>query len=180
MKHLGTKELSSNRLILRRIKEEDAKEIFEGFVNQKEFLYYANKKKRTLEEEKESLKGIDEKYKKNNYYNWIITLKDNGKIIGSINVMSNDLEEYVEFNYAIDNRYVNKGYMSEALNRIIVFFFEEVGVKKIIGGCCIENIASKRVMEKNKMICIGTIKDYIQLSDRKHDMYRFVLINQCY
>ena len=58
MNHLGTVELESERLILRRIKEKDAEEIFNGFVNQDRFLYYANKKKRSLEEEIKSLEGI--------------------------------------------------------------------------------------------------------------------------
>ena len=174
MKHLGTIELTSDRLILRRIREDDAKEIFEGFVNQEEFLYYANKKPRTLKEEQKSLIGIEEKYKNKKYYNWLITLKDNNKIIGSINMICNE-EDCVEFNYALDNRYYNNGYMTEALSRVFSFFFDEVGVKKIIGGCCIENIASKRVMEKNHMICEGVIKEYIDLSDGKHDIYRFLL-----
>ena len=32
---------------------------------------------RTLEEEKQSLIRINEKYKNNDYYNWLITLKEN-------------------------------------------------------------------------------------------------------
>ena len=54
MKDLGTKILETKRLILRRFKKEDAEEIYNGFINQKAFLYYANKEKRTLQEEKES------------------------------------------------------------------------------------------------------------------------------
>ena len=54
--------LETDRLILRRFKEEDAEEIYNGFINQEGFLYYANKEKRTLKEEKDSLIGIDEKY----------------------------------------------------------------------------------------------------------------------
>ena len=40
MNHLGTITLQTNRLILRKINILDSKEIFEGFVNQEEFLYY--------------------------------------------------------------------------------------------------------------------------------------------
>ena len=88
---LGSKTLISDRLLLRKIKLDDAKEIYEGFVNQSEFLYWANKKKRTLEEEIQSLDKIDEKYQRDDYFNWIITLKDNNAIIGSIN--ANKYEE---------------------------------------------------------------------------------------
>lgn len=36
-------------------------------------------------------------------------------IIGSINLKVNEYNDSVEFGYAIDNRYTNKGYMTEAL-----------------------------------------------------------------
>lgn len=147
MNHLGTKTLTSERLVLRKITTGDALEIYDGFVNQKEFLYYANKNKRTLKQQVDSLKGIDEKYQNLKYYNWVITLKDNGKIIGSINAIFDYFEDEKDvpmFNYAIDNRYVNKGYMSEALKTVIDYFFKEVKANKVICGCCIGNIASKK------------------------------------
>ena len=62
MNHVGTISLETKRLVLRRIYRDDAEEIYEGFVNQDEFLYYANKEKRTLDEEIKSLENIDFKY----------------------------------------------------------------------------------------------------------------------
>lgn len=178
MVHKGTKILETDRLILRQFRENDAEEIYNGFINQEEFLYYANKKRRTLQEEKESLKGIEEKYKNNNYYNWIITLKDENKIIGAINLRVQDINETVEFNYAIDNRYVRKGYMTEALNLIKDYCLNELKVNRFQGGCCIENIASKRVMEKCGMKCEGVLRNYIILDDGYHDMYMYSIVNK--
>lgn len=178
MNHLGTVKLESERLILRRINEADAEEIFNGFVNQDGFLYYANKKKRSLEEEKKSLEGIDKKYENKSYYNWLITLKGNGNIIGSINLRVEEKNETVEFNYAIDERYSSKGYMTEALNLIKEFSLNKLDVNRFQGGCCIENIASKRVMEKCNMTCEGILRNYILLNDGYHDMYMYSIINK--
>jgi ribosomal-protein-alanine N-acetyltransferase len=177
MVHLGTKKLESERLILRRIMETDAEEIYLGFVNQEGFLYYANKEKRTLEEEKNSLIGIDEKYKNLNYYNWLITLKDNKKIIGSINLRVEEINETVEFNYAIDERFSNNGYMTEALKLVKEYCLNELKVNRFQGGCCIDNKASKRVMEKCNMQCEGILRNYLKLKDGYHDMYMFSIIN---
>ena len=55
MIHLGTQEISTERLFLRKIKQSDSVEIFEGLRNQKEFLYYANKEPATLEQQIQSL-----------------------------------------------------------------------------------------------------------------------------
>lgn len=177
MNHLGTKILESKRLILRKFEESDAEEIFLGYVNQPDFLYYTNKEKRTLEEEKQSLLRINEKYKQNNYYNWLITLKSNNKIIGCINLVPNDYNNCVEFNYAIDDRYKNSGYMTEALLVIKDFCLNELCVTRFQGCCSIKNIASKRVMEKCNMQYEGTLRKYLKLKDGYHDMHMFSIIN---
>ncbi len=177
MEHIGTQELISNRLCLRKFSQNDSKEIFEGFRNQKEFLYYANKRVCTLEEQIKSLADIDEKYKSNDYYNWLITLKDTKQIIGAINFNVNLRNDSVMFSYAIDNRFVCNGYMTEALEIVKDFAFNKMKVHRFEGGCVVTNIASKRVMEKCGLIQEGILKDYVKLSDGYHDMYMFASIN---
>ena len=177
MIHLGTIKLESERLILRRFNESDAEELFNGFINQEGFLYYSNKKKRTLEKEINSLKGISEKYNNKEYYNWLITLKSNNKIIGSINLNVDNFNESLEFNYAIDDRYKNKGYMTESLNLVKDFCLKEVKVNRFFGGCEINNIASKRVMEKCNLKYEGTLRNYLKLRDGYHDLLVYSFIN---
>jgi RimJ/RimL family protein N-acetyltransferase len=112
------------------------------------------------------------------YYNWVITLKDTKEIIGSINLRVEEVNETVEFNYVIDERFGCKGYMTEALNLVKDYCFNELEVNRFQGGCCIENIASKRVMEKCSMECEGILRNYIILCDGYHDMYMFSIINK--
>jgi ribosomal-protein-alanine N-acetyltransferase len=176
MVHLGTKELISERLILRRFKESDAKELYEGFINQEGFLYYAHKEKRTLEDEIASLKDIDEKYENLEYYNWLIALKDDGIIIGAINLNVDNFNESVEFNYAIDERFKGNGYMTEALNLVKDFCLDEIKVNRFYGGCEINNIGSKRVMEKCGLTYEGTLKSHIKLRDGYHDMLLYAIV----
>ena len=176
MRHLGTRELQTERLLLRRLRESDAEELFLGFVNQEEFLYYAHKEARTLEEEKASLVGIDKKYEEDSYYNWLITLKDSGEIIGQVFLMVNEHNDSVEFSYAIDKRYTCKGYMTEALERVKAFSLEELEVIRFQGSCCVENIASRRVMEKCGLEREGNLRKYLKLRDGYHDMYMFAAV----
>lgn len=176
MNHLGTKKLNSERLILRRFYENDAEELYQGYVNQEDFLYYANKQKRTLEEQKNSLKGIDEKYNNLEYYNWLIILKSNNKIIGSINLNVDNFNESIEFNYAIDDRYKGNGYMTEALNTVKEFCLDELKVNRLCGGCEINNIASRKVMEKCLFIYEGKLRNYLKLADGYHDMLLYSFI----
>ena len=103
----------------------------------------------------------------------MIILKETQEIIGSINLRVENKNESVEFNYVIDNRFVNKGYMTEALKEVKWFAFEVMNVNRFQGGCVVENIKSKRVMEKCDMECEGILKSYIKLKDGYHDMYMF-------
>ena len=173
IKHLGTITLSSKRLLLRRIYEEDALEIYKGFRNQEGFLYYANKKPVTLYEEQQSLINIDLKYENQTYYNWVITLKESNAIIGGINGHYSNNE--VLINYAIDERYQGHGYMTEALKTVTRFFINDVHLDRIYCGCCSDNIASKKVIEKNNMKLIEIKKDYLKLQDGLHDMLLYIL-----
>ena len=131
----------------------------------------SNKKKRTLEEQIKSLIGIDEKYKRLDYYNWLITL--NGNIIGAINAHINNDIAYI--NYGLDNRYFNNGYMSEALKVVLNFMLFDVRIKRIECGCVVENVASKKVMEKNNMKYGGIFIKEELLVDGYHDMYLYYL-----
>lgn len=178
MKHIGTKKIETERLVLRKFKKTDAEEIFYGFRNQKEFLYYTNKPKVSLEQQKDSLNDIDEKYKNKDYYNWLITLKGTRQIIGAVNFNVNLRNDSVMFNYAIDNRFTCKGYMTEALKAVEDFAFNKIEVNRFEGGCVIENAASKRVMEKCGLQQEGILKDYVKLADGYHDMYIFSTIRK--
>ena len=173
MNELGTKKIITSRLILRKIEEKDSKEIYEGFINQDEFCYYANKPKRTLEEQIKSLVGIKDKYLNPYYFNWVIVLECNNKIIGSINAHFVEEENKVIINYGLDNRYFNNGYMSEALSSVLKYLKEEVKIPRIVCGCVIKNIASKKVMEKAGMKFVGIKEKEVELSDGIHDMYEY-------
>lgn len=177
MKHLGTLKLETERLVLRRIEENDAKEIYDGFINQEDYLYFFNKEPRTLDEEIKSLEGINEKYEDLDLYNWVIVLKEKNAIIGRATLNVELYNECVEINYCIDKRYENNGYMTEALRKIIDFCLNELEVNRFQAGCVVENVKSKHVLDNCNMHQEGILKSYIKLPDGYHDMYMFSIIN---
>ena len=169
MNNLGTQKLNTERLILRRFETSDSKELFAGYINQPEFLYYANKQKMKPEDVESYLSYVKGKYEDNGYYNWAITQKEDGRIIGAINLKVEEGDS-VLFSYAIDNRFTGRGYMSEALAVVRDYALEKLEVSAFIGGCVTKNIASKKVMEKCGLKYEKTIKNHKELSDGKHDM----------
>ena len=176
MNNLGTKILYTERLILRKFELKDSEELLTSYINQEEFLYYARKEKKTLAEIEVYLNKKIEEYKNDTYYDWAICIKETNKIIGSINLKVDASNDSVQFNYAIDNRYTRKGYMTEALNEVKRYCLEELKVNRFQGGCATKNIASKRVMEKCSMKYEGTLRSYIKLQDGYQDMHMYSII----
>lgn len=178
MNHLGTKQLETERLILRKLEIADAEPLFYGLRNQPEFLYYTNKKKITLEEQLKVFAGLEEKYKNLEYYNWVIQLKETGELVGMINFHVENKNDSVEFNYATDNRFWGKGIMTESLRVVTSFALKEMKVNRIQGGCIVENLASKRVIEKCGYGFEGVLRSYVKLEDGYHDMNMFSIVNK--
>ena len=176
MVHLGTVTLENENLILRRVEKGDTESIFNGVINQEEFLYYANKKRVTLPECSEWVEKILTSYANLDYYNWAIVTKA-GEFVGLVHFRVIDKNDSVEFSYAIDRAFTGKGYMTQALKLVLDFALNEMKVNRIQGACALKNVASRRVMEKCNMLCEGKLRKYIRLSDGYHDAFMFSLVN---
>jgi len=86
-----------------------------------------------------------------NTFNWIIENKINEEAIGAISLFNVDYEKKTcEIGYCLSKKFWNQGIMSEAVYLILGYAVKK-GMKQIIGFCFSDNLASKRVMEKNGM-----------------------------
>ncbi|MGL4373275.1 MAG: GNAT family N-acetyltransferase, partial [Turicibacter sp.] len=84
---------------------------------------------------------------------WLIILKDSNQVIGTCGCHGapNQLNS-VEIGYEIIKRQRQKGYATESLNGLITWLFHEVGIKKIMADCLIENAPSYQLLKKIGMI----------------------------
>ena len=81
----------------------------------------------------------------------------NNKVIGSVGIEKYNEKELDELSslqgreigYVLAKEYWNQGLMSEAVQGVIKYLFEEVNLDFIIGGFFKRNARSKRVQEKN-------------------------------
>ena len=161
MDHLGTKELETDRLKLRRFELSDAVAVFNNWANDadvtKYLMWTAHK---DVDETSSVLRSWIDQYKNDGSYQWAIELKSNGSDpIGSISVVKMDEKvKMVHFGYCIGKKWWHQGITSEAFLRSIYFFFDEVKVNRIEARCNPKNIYSAKVMEKCGLTYEGTIK----------------------
>lgn len=83
------------------------------------------------------------------YTNWQIISKKENRIIGGITFKGKvNSDNEVEVGYGIDEKYQNKGYMTETLRTIINWSFTHDEIKSVIAETNKDNRASQRVLEK--------------------------------
>ena len=161
MIHLGTKELETERLILRRFELTDAEAVFRNWANDPDVTKYLTWPTHT--DVGGTLSVLNEwvnRYNDDTFYQWAIVLKSNGtEPIGSISIVKMDERiEMVHVGYCIGKKWWHQGITSEALCVLIRFFFEEVKVNRIEARFDPKNSNSGAVMKKCGMIFEGTIK----------------------
>lgn len=166
MKHLGTKKIETERLILRRFTLDDTEAMYKNWASDDEVTKYLIWPTHSnIDVTRMVLEDWVKSYENDDSYQWAIVPKDINEPIGSISVVAKDDEaEMVHIGYCIGRKYWHKGITSEALKALIDFFFNEVGVKCIESRHDPRNPHSGDVMKKCGMIYKGTKKD----SDRNN------------
>jgi ribosomal-protein-alanine N-acetyltransferase len=97
-------------------------------------------------------------YEQLDHYSWAIELKSIGEPIGSIAaVEKRDDIQMAHIGYCIGKAWWRQGYTSEALIRLVRFFFEEVGVNRIESRHDPRNPNSGKVMMKAGLKYEGTL-----------------------
>lgn len=169
--------LQSSRLVLKTLDESAAELVCQYVIDNRAFLedwvprmeeaYY------TLEFQKERLqKKID------NGYTFYIFKKSNlNKIIGQVGI-SNIVKgafQSCHLGAGMLGSEINQGYMTEAVQAVIPFVFNEIGLHRIEANVMPKNLRSKRMMEKLGFTDEGLSRKYLKINGKWEDHERFVL-----
>lgn len=163
MKDIGTINLETERLILRRIVLEDADEMFNNWCNDVEVTRYLPWNPHgNIEVTKELLNMWINDYNNSHTYRWIVIMKDNNIPVGTIDVVNKDITNQVfEIGYCYSRQSWGKGIATEALSAVVKFLFDEVLVSVITAKHEEHNLASGKVMQNVGMKYDGTLRTRI-------------------
>ncbi|MDE5617063.1 MAG: GNAT family N-acetyltransferase, partial [Clostridia bacterium] len=83
MKHLGTKTIQTERLVLRKFELSDAKYMYQNWAADTDVTKYMSWLPHTgIKDSEDYIKSLILDYDKNNVYNWAIVLKEINQPIG--------------------------------------------------------------------------------------------------
>ena len=164
MKNIGTIELQTERLLLRKISHEDADMIYKMMSDPEVLRYEDWNVHENIEYTKGFISWITNDYKTEITYLWGIQLHD--ELIGF--AMVADVNEWNGIlAYYLRRDCWKKGYASEASRTIIHFMFTMVGIKRISAKHSIKNPASGRVLKRLNMRFKGHVKEFEYYSSKK-------------
>ncbi|TVX95346.1 GNAT family N-acetyltransferase [Cohnella terricola] len=175
----------THRLILRTLGEDGASQVLDYVTRNKEFLqpweplrspdfYSLDAQREMLRFDRECIdQGILFKV-------WISKQSDPERIIGSVSLSNIVRGVFLSCHvgYKLDARELNKGYMSEALEKVAGIAFQQLGLHRLEANIMPRNAASLRIAEKAGFQPEGLAKKYLKINGKWEDHIHMTLLNE--
>lgn len=169
----------TERLVFRRLRYEDAEEIFYAYASKPEATRYVSwPTHRSIGDTQRFLMQTRAAWAAGTDYSFSIRLKTSHRLIGSIGA----LNEYgkLQFGYIISPNQWNKGCATEATRKFMDLLAAQPGVYRIGTLVDAENIASQRVLEKSGLIVEARLTKWLRFVNQNNEprdciLYRYPL-----
>lgn len=94
---------------------------------------------------------VHQGFVKQSRYVFAIILREREELIGEISLHLSEDKKGAEIGYWIGEPFWQKGFVTEAVDRVLKFGFEDLKLERIYATCNEENEASWRVLERHGM-----------------------------
>ncbi len=152
-------ELVTERLTLRKMMVIDTGDMYEYASRQEVTKYLTWQPHPDRDYTRGYLQYLGNRYSAGMFYDWAIVYEPDCKMIGTCGFTSfNCTNDSAEVGYVLNPTYWGKGIAAEALERVLTFGFEDLGLHRIEARFIEENDRSRRVMEKVGMTFEGVAR----------------------
>ncbi|NGM84793.1 GNAT family N-acetyltransferase [Paenibacillus sp. 7124] len=173
--------LETERFILRQLKQDDSREIFQYFSLDEVTKFYDLESFTKIEQAEELIDRWNQKFERNQGIRWGITLRSESRVIGTCGFHGWMKNHYkAEIGYELTPEYWRQGYMTEVIQKIIEFGFNNLGLNRIEAFVEPENVGSRKVLEKIGFSEEGTLKEHFYWRNRFVDTVIYALLKKDY
>jgi Acetyltransferases, including N-acetylases of ribosomal proteins len=174
----------TGRLALRVLDEADAPAVLDYYARNRSFLEEWEPVREeafyTLAHQREMLKSQREQRENDDSLRlWIFKKENPGRTIGF--VVFNNIVKGAFYScflgYGLDEPEINRGYMTEAIQKGIDVMFGEYGLHRIEANIMPKNVRSLRVAEKLGFANEGLSRKYLKINGVWEDHIHMVLLN---
>ncbi len=107
---------------------------------------------------------------------YVLTLKDTGEVMGNISVHESEGERKAVIGYIVGRPFKGQGYASEALQRVVRWYFESTAHLRLFATCFSFNAASARILEKAGFHREGLMRQDYCPDGRVEDVFIYGLL----
>lgn len=164
-------ELQTDRFILRRMRPDDADDMYEYAHDAEVTKYLTWSPHQSKAYTRDYLLYIKGRYRVGDFFDWAIVCKDSGKMIGTCGFTRFDYPNNCgELGYVINPSYHGQGIATEVVAKIVEFGFCRLELNRIEAKYMVGNEASRRVMEKNDMTFEGIQRQRMLVKGQYRDI----------
>ncbi len=178
MNLIGTQVIRTERCTLRRIVPDDAAAMYESWAKYEEVCrYFPFHPVKNPEAYREKVLNWCDKYQSDSHFHWVIEWKENCRLIGTINLGKVDETSFMaETAYMLSPRYWGRGIMTEVLQAVLHFAFEQVELNRVQAEVFEGNAASARVLTKCGMLLEGVARQKYYKDGRFIDAAQYAVL----
>ena len=171
--------IETTRLVLRRIRMDDAKDLH-FFRSNKEVLKYIDKKpEKSLAKTKKFIKMLWSLERKGSAVNWAVTLKGNDRLMGNICLWNIKKEHHrAELGYTLHPSLHGKGLMGEAVKAVLGVGFKKYKFHSVEANVNPKNKASIKLLKRNKFKREAYYKENYHFNGKYIDTAIYSLIDK--
>ncbi|MEF2967180.1 GNAT family protein [Paenibacillus sp. M1] len=174
-------QLETERFILRKLTREDARDLFHYFSNDEVTKYYDLDRLVELRQAEELIQTWNSRFQEKKGFRWAITAKPGNKVIGTCGYHNWSKEHYkAEIGYELNPEYWRQGVMTEVLQEIMRFGFEDLGLNRVEAYIDPDNIRSRFLLEKTGFHEEGYLKQNFYEKGQFVDSVIFALLKHQY
>ncbi len=108
-------------------------------------------------------------FQRDNFYIWLLFLKENGAYIGDISLSTDPMHAFASISCFLNKAYWKKGYMTEAMKELLFSFFVEFGYHRVEAQIHIDNTQSIHFFEQFGFRYEGTLRQNFLLDGTFYD-----------
>lgn len=169
--------LETPRLILRKLRIDDAEDMFE-YAQDRDlalnglWLPYTH-----LQESIDDLAEAQEMYVKGNFWDWAVEHRADHKMIGRLGLHGyHPKDNRADLGYAFNRKYWGQGYGTEAARCVVQFGFEVLGLHRISANVLLDNAGSIGVLTKIGMRFEGVKRDFTAIRGHHEDLHSYSIL----
>ena len=163
----GTVELRTENLILRRVRPEDAEELYQSLGTDPEAAGYCGRNPyATPDRAGETVRGFIDGYRDDRAYSWVMDVED--VVVGTIGAWALR-DDGIEVGFSVVRGWRGRGFATEALKKVLEYLTENEGIARVTARCAEADIGSRRVLEKAGMRLAGSEKGGLNVDGRAYD-----------